>query len=527
MLETSAYTILGVHKGITDKDLKLAYVNLVKKYDPEKHTERFMVIQNAYDRLRNVKSRVKEDVFTLNIIQGEYLIQPEERSENGEKPSDEEIAAARAKYHENAGNEEAKKAFSRMLFKRAHYHVVRKQYNEAIRDWSEVLELDPTNVRARQNLEQASATLGITYSMHGLHEEAVETWERALDLNPDNVEVMHNIALVSEKSGDARKADRFWTETIKRWKAKLSGDTDNDYLRLIIVEALNHQAEFQEEHPEIATSEPPRSQQTANSTPPPTSGSSTSNPRILEPKPQPSTGSGTGRASSTEVRRPASSETQQPPAPPRQPAPAQQGIASRSRTMVEKMRTGSEKPQESGPSAGALSGIERYRDILNLKPEDFEAHFQLCNKMMDNKMWEEALEELQKLAKKHPNNTEVLNLMGWALLNSRQKEKAFACWKRSLAIDPKNPATRDNLVRANLSLGKSFRDKGLFTPAMVHFKQLLALMPKSPEVHLEIAATYDMKGDVRSAISAYNQVLALDPKNKIARKAISDLRMKR
>jgi hypothetical protein len=44
---------------------------------------------------------------------------------------------------------------------------------------------------------------------------------------------------------------------------------------------------------------------------------------------------------------------------------------------------------------------------------------------------------------------------------------------------------------------------------------------------LEIAATYDMKGDVRSAGQEYNRVLSLDPKNKVARKALNDLRLKR
>lgn len=518
MLETNAYTILGVHKGITEKDLKLAYVNLVKKYDPEKHTERFMVIQGAYDRLRNITTRVKEDVFTLNIVKGEYLFQEDEKSA-GAAPDDEAISKARADYHENAGNEEAKAALRRLLFKRAHYHVVRKQYNEAIRDWNEVLEIEPTNVRSRQNLELACSTLGITYAMHGLHDEAIETWERALELNPDNVEVIQNIALIAEKAGQARKADRYWTETIKRWKTKLSTKTDDDYLRLIIVEALNHQAEYQEEHPEISHQEaPPTSQGSKSQTT--VAGSS---PRIAAPSPtrEFSSGTGTPQLPRSAPEKPAVPTPAQP-----TPAPMSSASSSRSRTVVEKMRSG-DKPDESKVSAGSLNSIERYRDILNLKPDDFEAHIQLCNKMMDNKMWEEALEELEKLAKKHTNNTEVLNLMGWALLNTRQKEKAFACWKRSLSIDPKNAATRDNLVRANLSLGKSYRDKGLFTPAMVHFKQLLSLMPRSPEVHLEIAATYDMKGDVRSAISAYNQVLALDPKNKVARKAINDLRMKR
>jgi hypothetical protein len=36
-----------------------------------------------------------------------------------------------------------------------------------------------------------------------------------------------------------------------------------------------------------------------------------------------------------------------------------------------------------------------------------------------------------------------------------------------------------------------------------------------------------MKGDVRSAVAEYNEVLKLDPKNKVAKKAVTDLRMKR
>lgn len=518
MLENSAYSILGVQKGISDKDLKIAYVNLVRKYDPEKHTERFMVIQNAYDRLRKVKTRVREDVFSLNIVKGEYLIQKDEQWEEGDEPPSEEIVSQlRAAHHEDPGDGETREGLRRLLFQRAHYHVVRKQFNEAIRDWREVLQIDPTNVRARHNLELASAMLGISYAMHGLHQEAIEVWEQALELNPDNLELIHNIALTAEKARMPVKADRYWTEIIGRWKKQLDSDHDNDYLRLIIVEALNHQAEYQEDHPEISEEEEPDEERQR----PPSgaggresstgSGASTVRPlpsRVEVPVGAVNRTPGTGTGVGTD-------------------APSG-GASSRSRDVISKLRSGGEKGRgDAPPSAGALSGIERYRDIIRLKPDDFEAHYQLCNKLMEHKMYDEALTELTALAKKHPKNTEVLNLMGWALLNTRQKEKAFACWKRSLAIDPKNAATRDNLVRANLTLGKSYRQKGLFTPAMVHFKQLLALMPRSPEVHLEIAATYDMKGDVRAAISAYNQVLALDPKNKVARRAINDLRMKR
>lgn len=516
MLENSAYTILGVHKGISDKDLKIAYVNLVRKYDPEKHTERFMVIQNAYDRLRNVKTRVKEDVFTLNAIRGDYLLQKDEQWEEGEEEPDETvISQVRSAHHEAPGDVETRDGLRRLLFKRAHYHIIRKQYNEAIRDWKEVLQIDPTNVRARHNLELASAMLGASYALHGLNEEAIEVWEEALELNPDNLDLIHNIALTAEEARYPIKADRYWTEVVNRWKKQLDTAREDDYLRLIIVEALNHQAEYQEDHPEILEE----------------GGGDDTPPQRREDRQITSDGTPTPRPtpSRADVPTGAVNRTPSPGATAAPPAAAAQGTASsRSRDVISKFRSGGDKARvETGPSAGALSGIERYRDIVRLKPDDFESHFQLCNKLMEHKMWDEALEELTALAKKHNSNTEVLNLMGWALLNTRQKDKAFACWKRSLSIDPKNSATRDTLVRANLTLGKSYREKGLFTPAMVHFKQLLSLMPRSPEVHLEIAATYDMKGDVRSAISSYNQVLALDPKNKVARKAINDLRLKR
>jgi tetratricopeptide (TPR) repeat protein len=137
------------------------------------------------------------------------------------------------------------------------------------------------------------------------------------------------------------------------------------------------------------------------------------------------------------------------------------------------------------------------------------------------------VEEIEKILRVNPRNVEVLNLLGWALLNSGRVDSAFNAWKRSLAIEPKNYATRDNLVRAHLSLGKKLRESGLYTPALVHFKALLKYLPKSPEVHFEIATTYVLKGDNASAYREFETVLELDPKNKMARKALAEIRMKR
>lgn len=469
MADNNAYATLGLNKGASDKDVKSAYVNLVKKYDPEKHTERFMVIQKAYDRLRDTKLRAHEDVFTFNLANGEFLFQEEERFTGEGAPDEVVISKARVAYHENPGDEAKRKEFCRLLFQRAHHGISRRQLNNAIRDWTEILEVDPSNIRARHNLELASSSLGLSYALHGLHEEAIELFEQALKLNPDNTEVVHNLALVSEKAEDWARAGKYWAEVVTRWRARLDQDPENEYLRFCVIEALNHHGEYTDDVESRQAAEEKLA----------SGGRSDSKPAT------PTTATGRARAM------------------------LNQG-----------------KDRKSAP-AGASKSVARIREIVKLNPDDFETHFQLCNKLMEEQQFDDARQELQALSRKHPKNTEVLNLMGWATLNSGDKDQAFQCWKRSLALDPKNPATREQLVRANLIMGKSFRSKGLFTPALVHFKQLLTLMPRSPEVHLEIAATYDMKGDMRSAIQEYNQVLALDPKNKVARKAINDLRLRR
>jgi tetratricopeptide (TPR) repeat protein len=103
---------------------------------------------------------------------------------------------------------------------------------------------------------------------------------------------------------------------------------------------------------------------------------------------------------------------------------------------------------------------------------------------------------------------------------------AFNTWRRALAQDPKNASIRDSITRARLAVGKKLKEGGHFTQALVHFKELLKLMPKAWEVHYEIADTLLRKGDRRAALTEFQKVLELDPKNKLAKKAISEIRLR-
>lgn len=429
MAERNAYAVLGLKKGASDQEIKVAFVELVKKYDPEVHTERYMVIQEAYNRLKDPKKRAKEDVLTFNTIDGHYLFSDEEKIAEGAKPSDKDLEAARATYKSSGGDQKAREALVRILMQHSYLFTRRQMWGDAITCWEEVQANDPTNVRARNNLMFAYVTLGLSYALHSLYEEALEIWEKALELNPDNVDLIHNLALASDKSNDHERSNKYWGESTARWKKALNQNNDDEYRKAVLIEAHRLNSERADD---------PRRKSTVQS---------------------------------------------------------------------------------------KAQSIEHFREVLNLKPDDFEAQFRIANSLLEEKRYGEASKELAELSAKHPKNVEVLNMLGWAFLNGGKIEEAFDVWNKCMAIDPKNVQAKENIVRAHLALGKQFRTKGMFTPALIHLKKLLRYT-KSAEVFMEIGATYDMQGDKRSARQAYEQVLVFDKNHKQARKALTDLKMR-
>jgi len=422
----NAYETLNLRKGATEDEIKKAYVELVKKYDPEMHTERFMMIQKAYDQLRDPRKRAQEDLFTFNNIKGEFHYTPDERVIPDETQILQQIRETDRKFLENNQDEELKKKLVLLLMQKSYREVQRKLWAEAISTWGQVIKIDPTHFRAKNNITYSYITLGFSYANHGLINEAIELWEKAVKVNPDNLLLLHNLAIAYEKVMKKEEAEHYWSETLRRWKLMLERESDNEYLKSLIVEIHKHHG---------------------------------------------------GKA-------------------------------------LESKKNGKQV-------------IEQYREILKINPNDFEAQYHVCVGLMEEQKWEESTKELQKMSNQYPKNIEVLNLLGWTLLNSGQVDSAFNTWKRGLIIDPNNISTKENIIKAHLALGKKLRDGGLLTPALVHFKALLKYLPQNAEVHLEIGKTYMLKGELRSAFKEFKTVLELDPKNMAARKALSEIKMRR
>jgi tetratricopeptide (TPR) repeat protein len=514
MADASAYSILGLQKGATEEEIKKAFVELVKRYDPERHTERFIVIQNAYNKLRNVEQRAREDIQTYNIIRWEFLYQPEEQA-GTEPPPPADIESARNAWRANPSDPGTREAYTRLLLRRARVFAARKQWPDAIRDWEEAVQVEPTNLRARQNLVGGLISLGTSYALHNLHEEALELWERAVVLNPDLPSLFHNLALLSMKMSNSQRAARYWAETVKHWQRLMetsTGDTGM-YWKHCLTEAYREYGELIEYGQREVTR---GTSSTMVSKMPATGpiGAGQPSPVPAGPQPQAPSSAAGGPPPGAFHPRPSSTGASAPDAPP--PPPSERRVP---------MPKAVGEPPAIPTGTGGLSA-GRFRKILELNPDDDEARFGLVRALMDDSNWAEAIKELAELQRRHPKNTEVLDLQGWALLNSGQVDQAFAAWQRALTLDPKNARVRESLVRARLSVGKQLRERGMFTHALVQFKSLMRLLPTSNEVRLEIAATYEMKGDVKSAELEYKAVLEQDPKNKVARKALTDLKIK-
>jgi len=443
----SAYAVLGLHKGASLDDIKKAYVQLVKKYDPERHTDRFMIVQNAFDRLKTPASRAREDVRAFNYIRGEFFFSAEEKTQLADAQIDQGLRQLEEKI--NSGQVDRAAATPKLiqgLMMRSYKRVQKKLWAEAIEDWQRVLELDPAHRRAKNNLLYSYITLGYSYASHGLYDEAVDVLKRAATMNPDGTEIIHNLALACEHAGRVEEARRYWQEVIKRWRAQLNQDPDNEYLKACLVEALKEKGQ-------------------------------------------------SGEAPAEEK--------------------AEGGAPAQAR--------GTQEP--SAPRAA--HSVEDLREILRLNPNDFESHFRLASLLYNEQKWEEATKELEEMQRRFPRNIEVLNLLGWAMLNSGRIKEAFMVWRRARTMDPKNPQITESLIKANMSIGRTLRDKGLYTQCLVHFKELTRYLPENDEVHYEIGLTYQLKGDERSAFQEYQKVLKINPRHRGARHGLSSLKLRR
>ncbi len=228
--EFNPYQILGLRKWASAQDIKRAYFGLVRKYSPEVFPEKFVEIRKAYDALRVPRQRAKVDFLLFNEIPGGIGFKGVESKTESLVKLNKQIKDAESV----SGN--SSPALLGLLRKRSLLYVSKSYWQEAIADWSRILQLNPKEREARRNVILGYARLGFSYAQNGFLKRAVEAWKEVLKHNPRCAEAIHNIAIASTRLNQSEEEKRYWEKTLGIWSERLNRDGDDEYLKNLLVE---------------------------------------------------------------------------------------------------------------------------------------------------------------------------------------------------------------------------------------------------------------------------------------------------
>lgn len=62
---TDPYAVLGLAADSDDEAIRRRYLELVRQFPPEHHPERFAAVRAAYERLRDLETRLRHRLFEV------------------------------------------------------------------------------------------------------------------------------------------------------------------------------------------------------------------------------------------------------------------------------------------------------------------------------------------------------------------------------------------------------------------------------------------------------------------------------
>jgi tetratricopeptide (TPR) repeat protein len=116
-----------------------------------------------------------------------------------------------------------------------------------------------------------------------------------------------------------------------------------------------------------------------------------------------------------------------------------------------------------------------------------------------------AIELLQRAAAAEPT-LDAFNALGIAYARSGRQADALATFTKSLAIDPRNAMTYENVGAVHL-------DADRLQDAREAFQRAIASNPESSQGHAGLAMVAIRQGDRKSAIAEWERAVALQPSN--------------
>ncbi|MFH0738373.1 MAG: tetratricopeptide repeat protein [Candidatus Omnitrophota bacterium] len=145
-----------------------------------------------------------------------------------------------------------------------------------------------------------------------------------------------------------------------------------------------------------------------------------------------------------------------------------------------------------------------YKFILQISPEDHQAHFYLANIYEELKNRQEAEKELKASLASKPDYAEALNYLGYLYVEENKNlDAAEAMIKKALEIDPDNGAYVD-------SLGWLYFRQGKLEDSIKELEKASVLLV-DPVIYEHLGEVYLKVGNIEKAKVNWQKLLKLEP----------------
>lgn len=162
---------------------------------------------------------------------------------------------------------------------------------------------------------------------------------------------------------------------------------------------------------------------------------------------------------------------------------------------------------------GQLAKAETaYRTLCESKPKVARYHQRRGVVLTRMGQRKDGLAELEQARQLEPSNTNILNDLGYALLQSGEPTQAAELFQKTLEIDPQNTRANNNLALAMGYEGDLKESYRIFQSTMPEAEALS---------NLGYLATQNGKTDL--AVKAYSRALTLEPEKRSAAEALTQL----
>ena len=195
------YEILNINKNASQDEIKNGYKKMLRKYPPEKEQEKYKEIREAYDTLKDEKSRKNYDAYFHH----------EKEIKAWEEVYD--------KYMQNKKYKEAEKVLKKILIispeiahmkdKLGEIYVLKKEYDKSIQIYEKLIKEYPDNV-------DYLIKLGKNYSEKKENSKAIKYYTEAYNLDNSNPIVINEITYSYIGNNQINKAIDFLNEDIEK-----------------------------------------------------------------------------------------------------------------------------------------------------------------------------------------------------------------------------------------------------------------------------------------------------------------------